>query len=97
MNREAVEKVESIIDLDFVDKPDAGELHRYMKETDDCKRILGDSRDKKLAGNSFTKETMTSGDYSSGSGAVLHRKDAVAVLRRPMATSSSQDLFLSSQ
>lgn len=64
-----------------------------MRKVYDCKPEVEDSRDEKLAEEVFSEETVKSGSRSSVSGALLYRKDALAVLGRQLATGSLQDVF----
>lgn len=68
-----------------------------MKGTDNWKPILDSIRDKEVAEESFTKETVKSGSDLSASKAVLCKKDVEAVLRRHTAMKSSQDVFFRTQ
>lgn len=60
-----------------------------MQRTDDCKRILGDSRDKDLDGKGLTEKIVRSRSDWSVSGAALNRMNVLVVLRKQIATSSS--------
>lgn len=67
-----------------------------MKEIDDCRRILQDSKDKQLAEN-ISQRDGEQWKRASVSGSVFYRKDFGTVLRRQLATSSFQDLIFSSR
>lgn len=72
---------------------DAGGHCRQVKNTDDRKRMLEDSRNWTLAGESLTKKIVETGSRSSVSGAMLYRKDVLAVLEKEKAMGLSRDVF----
>lgn len=53
-----------------------------MKEIDDYKRILGERKDKKLAGGGVTIEIVRTASHSSISRAALYKKNILAALQR---------------
>lgn len=73
------------------------EPRQDIKEIDDDKRILNDSRDEELAAGGFKTKIVRNETNSSAFGAALYKKKVVAVLRRQIAISSSQDVVFSSQ
>lgn len=50
-------EVENIIGLIFDGNYEASELRRHVKRVHVCKQAMDDSRDEKLAAESFTKKT----------------------------------------
>lgn len=68
---------------------------RLICKIDDRKRTLDDSSNEKLAREGFAKEIVSSESGSSVCGAVLYRKDALAVLKRQVSMRSSEDVFYS--
>lgn len=58
---------------------DVGKLRRLVKRTSYSKRKQDESRDDQLAGESFTEKSSKSGISSTVTGALLYRKDALAV------------------
>lgn len=92
-NRRRQKEVKNIIRPISDAKFNVAELRQHVKEVDDHKRILSDSRGEKLAEEVSIKKRLKSGSGSSVSGAELYRKDAFAVLRKQMATGSSQDVL----
>lgn len=96
MNKGARKEVERIIRAVFEENLRAGKLRPHVKRLGECKRMLEDSRDEWLAGDSSTHDILRRGSELSASGAVLYKKDAVAALQRYKATSSSQDVLFSS-
>lgn len=64
-----------------------------MKEVDDCKRVLEESRDGELSGKDFKKENVIGESGPSVSLAVLYRRDALAVSRKHMAISFLHDVL----
>lgn len=93
----ARKEVGNVVRLVSDAKFQTSKLCQYMKKTDDCKRILDDSKSEKRPGQGSIKKFF---EIESGllvSGAVLYKKDALAVLRRQMAMPSSQDALFSSQ
>lgn len=68
-----------------------------MRKVQNSKRILSNRRDAELPGESFKKQIAKIGCPSSVSGAVLKKKNVVAILRGRLATSSSEDVFFGLQ
>lgn len=97
LNTKRREKVKDIIRLVLDANFDAEELCRHVKRTDGCKPVLNDIKGEELAEESFKKKIVKIGSLSSVLGAVLHKKDFLALLRRQAAMSSSQVVFSSSQ
>lgn len=89
------EKAKDNIQLASNANPDAAELRLHGNGADDCRSLLEDSRDEAPAVEGFAKEVVrTRGDYPA-SEAVLYKNDFLAVLRRQMRMSLTQDVFFS--
>lgn len=95
MIREVRKKVQSSIRL--ISNGTFDELPWRAKDTGDCRRFLDDTEMTTYLKRDSQKRIVRTGSWSSVSGAVLYRKNVLTVLRRRMATGSSQDVFFSSQ
>lgn len=80
VNKRAGKAAENILGPRWNANSDAAETRWPMKESNDCKRIMGDNRDKKRAEKSFTKKAGNGGSESSVYGELLHKKDFLGVL-----------------
>lgn len=76
---------------------DAWELRRLVKRVDICKQLLGSSWDEAQAAEGSAKRFVRTARSSSVSGAILHRKIVLAILRRQVTVGLSLDMFFSSQ
>lgn len=79
------------------DSSDTDELRRHITRTDDCKQILDDCREGKVAVEGIAMNVVKGTSSSPETEAVLNKKNVLAVLRRQNGTSSSKDVFFSSQ
>lgn len=96
VNRARKKRVENITRLISGADLDADENPCHVEKINCCKRILHERRDEELAADGFAKEIVKQGRALSASGAVLCKKNVLAVLRRQRAVRSWQRVLFSS-
>lgn len=76
---------------------DVGDLRWHVKRIHDCERLLEDSKNETLAAKGYAKKIVRTGRGSSASGAILYRKDVLAILRKQIMMGLSQSVIFTSQ
>lgn len=85
-NKKARNRVKTVIQVASSSIFDPGELRLPVKEVEDCRRVLENSKGAALAAEGFAKLAVRTGSGPSMSGGTIYQKVVLAALRRQMMT-----------